>query len=143
MIRDYRVSDEAELLETWEAASAVAHPFLSDAFLKQERYNIPNVYLPHAQTWVWEADGRVVAFIALIGDEVGAIFVAPQSQRSGIGGALMDFARARRDRLELEVFEANAIGRAFYAKYGFAELSTSVHEATGLALIRLGLGGLP
>ena len=131
MIREYCSSDEAELLQTWEAASAVAHPFLSAAFLEQERHNIPNLYLPHAETWVWDDDGQVVAFIALIGDEVGAVFVRPGAQRRGIGGALTDCARKRRVRLELEVFEANAIGRAFYDKYGFETLSTSVHDGTG------------
>jgi putative acetyltransferase len=140
MIREYQTSDEAELLQTWEAASAVAHSFLSEAFLEQERHNIPNVYLPHAETWVWDDNGQVVAFLALIGNEVGAIFVAPQVQRRGIGQALMDFARERREQLELDVFEANAIGRAFYEKYGFEELSASVHEATGQRLLRLGIG---
>ena len=37
MIRAYRATDLEGLLESWAAASAVAHPFLSPEFLVQER----------------------------------------------------------------------------------------------------------
>jgi putative acetyltransferase len=55
----------------------VVHPFLSADFLDEERVSIPNVYLPKAETWVWETDGRVIGFISLLGNEVGALFVHP------------------------------------------------------------------
>ena len=56
----------------------------------------------------------MVGFISLLGDEVGGLFVAPTWHRQGIARALVDHARASRDHLELEVFEANEIGRAFW-----------------------------
>lgn len=139
MIRKYDEQDLDDLLSAWAAASEVAHPFLSPEFLASERENIPNLYLPNAETWVYEADGRVVAFIALIGNEVGAIFVDPKFQRSGIGQQLMDKARSLRETLEVEVFVANSIGRAFYAKYGFKPVEEKVHEPTGQDVLRLRL----
>ena len=139
LIREYRPSDLDDVLDTWEAASAVAHRFLAEEFLRQERHNIPNVYLPIAETWVWEVEGAVVGFIALIKNEVGAIFVHPSYHGSGIGRALMDKARALRGNLEVEVFERNAIGRAFYDRYGFVLLNKHVHEPTGQAVLRLAL----
>lgn len=139
MIRQYTPNDLPDLLETWEAASAVAHPFLSEEFLAAERENIPNLYLPNAETWVWEESGVVVGFIALIGNEVGAIFVHPNSQRNGIGAALLAKAGQLRGDLEVEVFAANAIGRSFYAKSGFVKICESIHEQTGNPLIRLRL----
>ena len=117
----------------------MAHPFLSPEFLASERENIPNLYLPNAETWVYEADGRVVAFIALIGNEVGAIFVHSDHQRTGIGQVLMDKAKSLREELEVEVFVANSIGRAFYAKYGFKPVEEKVHEPTGQDVLRLRL----
>jgi putative acetyltransferase len=126
-------------MRVWAAASAVAHPFLSEEFLERERHEIPNVHLPNAETWVWEASGRVVGFIALLGNEVGAIFVDPTVHRSGIGRALMDRARASRGELEVEVFKANTIGRAFYASYGFEPMREAVHGPTGLEILRLRL----
>lgn len=107
--------------------------------MEQERSNIPNVYLPQAETWVWEAGGRVVGFISLLGNEVGALFVDPNRQRSGIGAALIDKARALRGELEVEVFERNLVGRSFYAKAGFQLMQQKVHDQTGFDILRLRL----
>jgi putative acetyltransferase len=81
----------------------------------------------------------VVGFIALIGNEVGAIFVQPSHHRTGVGHRLMDTARELRGELEVEVFVANTIGRAFYAKYGFEAVEEQAHEATGQEVLRLRL----
>ena len=120
MIRKYRPGDRDAVLGVWAAASTLAHPFLDEEFLEQERREIRNTHLPNAETWVWESEGRVVGFISLIGIEVGAIFVEPGLQRSGIGSALMDHARRLRGKLEVEVFSENEIGRAFYASPDFS-----------------------
>jgi len=139
VIRKYQPADCEDVLRVWEEATAVAHPFLSEEFLELERHNIPNVYLPNAETWVWVADEQVVGFISLLGNEVGAIFVAPAFHRSGIGLALMDRARALRGALEVEVFERNLLGRAFYAKLGFELMHRKVHDQTGFEVMRLQL----
>jgi len=143
VIRRYQPTDLAAVMSVWEAASAVAHPFLPEAFLELERQAIPSVHLPRAETWVWNAEGGVVGFIALLGNEVGAIFVHPSFHGLGIGRALMDHARTLRGALEVEVFTANTIGRAFYARYGFRPMHERVHEQTGLAVLRLGLTAAP
>ena len=139
MIRKYKPEDCDAVVSVWAAASELAHPFLSEAFLQKERQEIVNNHLPNADTWVWEANGKVTGFISLVGNEVGAIFVDPKSARSGIGSALMDHARARHGELEVEVFEANSIGRAFYDKYGFREMTRKHHEQTGMQIVRLQL----
>jgi putative acetyltransferase len=137
VIREYAPDDLGDVLSAWESASAVAHPFLTKQFVDQERINIPELYLPNAETWVVEESGQVIGFIALIGNEVGAIFVDPQFHGTGAGRALMDKAQALRGDLEVEVFKENAIGRKFYARYGFELLTESIHEPTGNALLRL------
>jgi putative acetyltransferase len=139
VIRRYRPEDCDQVLDVWAAASAQAHPFLGESFLERERNEIRTVHLPRAETWVWEAGGRVAGFLSLLGNEVGAVFVDPDCQRSGIGQALMDHARARRGALEVEVFRDNAIGRAFYGKYGFRPASEGIHEPTGRRVVRLRL----
>lgn len=78
MIRAYQSTDLEELVCVWEAASALAHPFLPREFMELERKDIAHVHLPHADTWVWDVDGRVVGFVALLGREVGALFVDPR-----------------------------------------------------------------
>jgi putative acetyltransferase len=143
VIRIYQPGDGEELLDVWARASAVAHPFLSREFLDQERQSIRDVHLVNAETWVYEADGRLVGFVSLLGNEVGALFVEPAVHRSGIGRALIRHARTLRGALEVEVFERNLIGRAFYEKVGFEPLCRKLHHPTGLALLRLRLAGPP
>ncbi|QDT96447.1 GNAT family N-acetyltransferase [Gimesia aquarii] len=137
IIREYQAEDLNDLLYVWESASRLAHPFLTDEFLEQERDNIPNLYLPNAETWVIEQGGQVFGFIALLGNEVGAIFVKPEFHGTGAGKALMDKAQELRGDLEVEVFKENTIGQKFYARYGFQPLKESIHEPTGNQIMRL------
>ena len=141
MIRRYEEKDLSQLLEAWYSASQVGHPFLDEDFLEQERRDIAALYLPHAETWVYELDGVVVGFIALIGNNVGGIFVDAKFHRQGIGRALMDQARHMRQTLELNVFQDNLVGRKFYEKYGFSPVNESLDEATGFMQLRLRLNG--
>lgn len=140
MIRAFGEEDLEELLDVWYRASLIAHSFLSQEFLTVERREIADVWLPMAETMVYEADGRVVGFLALIGNEVGAVFVDPDYQGRGIGRSLMDRARESRQFLELDVFEANAVGRGFYDAYGFELVGRHIHEASGQPELRLRLG---
>lgn len=139
MIREYENKDLEDLLEAWYSASQVGHPFLSEDFFKQERINIADIRLPNAETWVYELNGVVVGFIALIENEVGAIFLDPMYHGKGIGRALMDHAKSIREELELDVFKDNVIGRNFYEKYGFKEEYEYLHKETGLMQLRLKL----
>ena len=137
MIRQYEDADLDSVLSSWENASKVAHPFLREEFQAQERKNIPELYIPNADTWVVEVDDQVVGFIALIGNEVGAIFLQPVHQGKKIGKLMMDKAKELHGDLEVEVFERNSIGRNFYAQYGFKLIEEKVHEPTGERLLRL------
>ena len=139
MIREYEKKDLEALLNAWYSASRAAHPFLDADFFEQERSNIADLYLPNAETWVYELDGVVVGFIALLGNEVGGLFVDTTFHGRGIGRALMDHVRLLRDVLELDVFEDNAVGRRFYERYGFATSHEHVHEETGFKQLRLRL----
>jgi putative acetyltransferase len=139
VIRPYTDADLTELLDVWYAASLVGHPFLSEEFLTAERELIADVWTPRAETIVYEDDGQVVGFLSLVGNEVGAIFVHPEHQGRGIGRALMDRARAAHPHLELDVFEANTVGRRFYDAYGFTFVRRHVNDETGLTQLRLRL----
>jgi putative acetyltransferase len=137
MIRPYRNADIEAILDIWEQASRVAHHFLADEFLAEERQNIRDKYIPAAQTWVWEDGGGPQGFMSLVGFEVGAIFVRPHQHNRGIGRALMDTAFSLHDYLELDVFEANSIGRRFYDRYGFTRVDRYIHDETGQPMLKL------
>ena len=139
MIRPFVGSDVVGLLDVWYRASLIAHPFLTEEFLERERVEIVERWLPMAETTVIQGDGRVVGFLSLIENEVGAIFVDPDFHRQGVGRALMDDARKRRPHLELSVFEANLIGRRFYEAYGFRTIERRIEETSGQPELRLRL----
>lgn len=138
-IRKYQPTDTEELLDAWYSASQVAHPFLDEDFLAREREIIASVYLPspESETWVHEEDGVVVGFISMLGNEVGGLFVHAAHQRKGIGQQLMDHAATLRMPLVLDVFKENTIGRSFYQKYGFVEISELFDEETQHHQIRM------
>ena len=136
-VRKYQDNDLKNVLSSWENASKLAHPILTDLFLAKEREKIPQLYLPVAETWVAELNVVVIGFISLLGNEVGAIFVQPEFHKTGTGRALMDKAVNLRGDLDVEVFEANTIGRRFYSDYGFESVAKKVHEETGNVLVRM------
>lgn len=142
MIRPYRESDLSELLDVWYRATKVAHTFLTDEFLEGERTAIADQYLPLAETWVYSFGGKVIGFVALIGDEIGGLFVDPAHHGHGFGRALVDYALDLRGRLEVDVFKENVVGRRFYDRYGFTIVSERVHDQTGHDLLRMRLEGL-
>jgi len=136
-IRQYQNSDLKNLMASWESANKLAHPFLKDDFVAQVRIDIPTLYIPNADTWVVEVDDKVVGFMALLGNEIGAIFLQPAYHGKRIGKALMDKAQELHGDLEVEVFEENLIGRKFYLSYGFEVVLEKVHEETGNKILRL------
>jgi putative acetyltransferase len=136
-VRQYADPDLESVLSAWEKASILAHPFLTAEFQDKVRHDIPNLYLPNADTWVAELNGAVIGFIALLDNEVGAIFVDPAFHGTGTGKALMDKAREIHGDLEVDVFRANTIGRQFYSRYGFKLLREETHAETGNAVLRL------
>ena len=64
-IRQYKESDLNAVLDSWEAATRLAHTFMTDKFIAQERMNIAEIYMPNTDTWVAELSGEVKGFVAL------------------------------------------------------------------------------
>jgi putative acetyltransferase len=110
---------------------------MTDEFIAQERINVAEIYMPNTDTWVVTVGGHVEGFIALMGNEVGALFLQPKHHGKGLGKALIDKAQALHGQLEVEVFKANSIGRKFYSRYGFEYLTEKMHEPTGQQVLRL------
>ena len=136
-IRQYQQADLNDLMSAWESANELAHSFLSKSLVEKVRHDIPNVYLPIADTWVVENNKKVIGFIALIGNEVGAIFVDTPFHGLGAGKALMHKAHSLHTTLEVEVFKDNLIGRKFYTSYGFELIKESLHAPSGRQVLRL------
>ena len=130
-LRKFKNSDLDEVMSVWENAQSLAHPFLTTEFIEKTRFEIPNVYIPFALTFVAENNSHVIGFISMIENEIGGLFVDPNSQGFGIGTALVDKGRGNYSSLIVEVFENNVIGRGFYKKYGFKFIEMKFHSESG------------
>ncbi|WP_456437127.1 GNAT family N-acetyltransferase [Psychroserpens sp.] len=137
MIRKYREKDLNIVLDIWYKSSTLAHSFLDSDFVKKVKKDMRELYLPNSKTWVYEEDYIVVGFISMIENEIGGLFVLPNYHSKGIGIQLVNFVKEFHNELEVEVFEKNPIGRAFYNKYGFQKIKQFVHKETGNNIIRL------
>ncbi len=137
MIRDFRTDDTDALVTVWKAASSIAHPFLSDDFIESEADNLRNIYLIHTQTRVIQTGEPAAGFIAMMGNEIGGLFLDPNLHGRGYGRALVNDISKRHRTIEVEVFERNSVGRRFYDRYGFKQIGKSIHQATGETILRL------
>lgn len=143
MIRKFQPSDTEALVAIWQSASSLAHPFLDEAFVAQEAVNLRTLHLPNAETWVLVEEDQPIGFVALVGDEIGGLFLEPSHHGKGLGRALVDHVVAIRNGLFVEVFEQNKIGRRFYDRYGFVEVGRYLHDASGESILRLRFTGPP
>ena len=137
IIRQYEDTDLEAVLSSWKNTQKIAHPFLPEDFQTQEMINIQERYLPSADTWVVEEDNIVVGFIALIGNEVGGLFLQPTHHGKKLGKMMVDKAQELHGDLVVDVFEKNLIGHDFYTKYGFKLVEDKIHEQTGEQVLRL------
>ena len=107
IIRKYETTDLDSVLSAWENTQKIAHSFLKEDFQTQEKKNIQELYLPNADTWVVEENHQVVGFIALIGDEIGGLFLQPDHHGKKLGKLMVDKAQELHGDIVVEVFTKN------------------------------------
>lgn len=116
-------TDTETLADIWYDASLLAHPFIGEVRLREQRQLVIDQYLPNAETWVACHQGEVIGFVSLLGNFIGAIFVAPGWQGLGAGRKLIAHALDLKRELLLEVYTENRQAVRFYASLGFQEIS--------------------
>lgn len=131
-IRGYRAVDMEALSAIWFDASRIAHPFIGETRLREQRVLIETIYLPQAETLVAVHRGDPAGFISLMDDFIGGLFVCPRHQGAGIGRTLIEHAIESREQLQLEVYTANTGACAFYRSLGFVETGRRQSDDQGL-----------
>jgi len=137
MIRKHTPNDAQAILDIWYQASTLAHPFLDDAFVEFLKTAMRDMYIPDSETWVYEENNTILGFISMMDNEIGGLFVLPNNQGKGIGTQLVNFIKPFHTTLEVEVFDKNSIGRGFYDKYGFKQISQYFHPESNQEVLRL------
>ncbi|WP_299146634.1 GNAT family N-acetyltransferase [uncultured Tateyamaria sp.] len=141
MIREYTENDTDALITIWEKANALAHPFLAAEFVAFVKDAMRSTYLPNAETWVLEVDGQPIGFIAMIGNEIGGLFLDPECHGRGQGRAMVDHIMNLKGPLQVEVFKDNKVGRPFYERYGFEYVEEYLHEQSGAISVKMSMPG--
>ena len=81
--------------------------------------------VPQHESWVAiDADGVVVALMALSADMIEQLYVAPAWIGRGLGRRLLALAKERRPAgLDLYCFQVNGRARQFYEREGFGAVA--------------------
>jgi GNAT superfamily N-acetyltransferase len=126
-LRPATPSDADAIADIFLAARKAAMPFLPDLHSDEEtREWIRDVVLVRDEVWVAAAGERVDGFLAMNGDVLAHLYVAPRLHGGGVGSAL--FAKAKQLRPEgfkLWVFQRNTQARGFYEARGMRVVETT------------------
>ena len=95
--------------------------------------------LPQAELYVHEnkAPRQIDGFIGLTENHIEGIFVAKSARSKGIGKALLEYAKSRKPRLTLSVYQKNERALAFYRREKFVVQSEGIDEDTNEADIQM------
>ena len=134
MIRKFETRDLDAVMQVWLEGNLDAHPFIPASFWAGH-FEMVRDLLPQAELYVhedantWQIDG----FIGLTENHIEGIFVAKAARSKGIGKALLEYAKSRKPRLDLSVYQKNERALAFYRREQFIVQSEGIDEDTNEA----------
>lgn len=118
-LRRARPDDGPEIAEVWLRSRRAAEIPASVHSDDDVRRWVSDILLARCDVWVALAAGRPVGLMALLGEELGQLYVAPEHQRHGHGTRLLQLAQTRQDSLTLWTFVSNVLAQRFYEAHGF------------------------
>lgn len=131
MIRAFRKTDLAALMQIWLNTNIRAHDFIPASYWTGHLETV-QALLPQAELYVYEdkASGEALGFIGLTDDYIAGIFVKEAAQSKGIGKLLLDHVKALKTKLRLNVYQKNKRAVAFYRREQFLVKSESIDGDT-------------
>lgn len=129
MIRKLDNKDVNRIMEIWLESTIKAHSFIEKEYWQSNYNTVKDVYIPIAETYVYEENDVIKGFISIIDKEfIGALFVDNDYQGLGVGSKLINFVLNKHDTLSLAVYKENLKSVRFYKKMGFEILSEEINE---------------
>lgn len=131
-IRLSSATDAPALTEIWRASVRATHDFLSPEDFREIETLVSEHYLPNAEVWVIEDDGRSVGFMGLTDNQIDSLFIAVDQRGKGIGKRLIAHAQSLNGgTLTVDVNEQNVQAVGFYRHMGFIETGRSETDDQG------------
>ena len=138
MIRKFESRDLDAVMQIWLHGNLDAHPFIPASFWT-DHFEMVRDMLPQAELYVHEneATRQIDGFIGLTENHIEGIFVAKAARSKGISKALLKYAKSRKPRLTLGVYQKNERALAFYQREQFVVHSEGIDEDTNEAEIQM------
>lgn len=98
-----------------------------------ERYALlsPEEMLGAGTVYIYEDNQEIQGFIGLNDEYIEGIFVSDEMQSQGIGKILLNYAKDKRNKLLLNVYQKNTQAISFYKREGFEIQYSGLDESTG------------
>ena len=130
MIRELRKADIDKVANIWLDTNITAHYFIPEQYWKSN-FELVKELLLQATVYVYEDNQEIRGFIGLNDEYVEGIFVSGEMQSLGIGKLLLNYAKDKRNKLFLNVYQKNAWAITFYQREGFEIQHSGLDEAAG------------
>lgn len=130
MIRVLEEKDVDTVAKIWLETNIKTHDFIASNYWKEYYEIIKDMFL-QAEVYVYEIEKEIMGFIGLDKEYIEGIFVLDQYQKRGIGKALLNHVKAKKEHLSLNVYQKNLNAIFFYQREGFCVQYEDVDENTG------------
>ena len=130
MIRVLEEKDVDTVAKIWLETNIKAHDFIASNYWKEHYEIIKDMFL-QAEVYLYEIEKEIMGFIGLDKEYIEGIFVLDQYQKRGIGKALLNHVKAKKEHLSLNVYQKNLNAILFYQREGFCVQYEDVDKNTG------------
>ena len=133
MIRKMRREDMSTVLDIWLAGNLQAHPFIPQEYWQSHLEKMERDYLPAADVFVYaDEEGQPIkSFMGIVNESyIAGIFVKESARSKGIGKQLLDYAKERKTKLSLSVYQKNRRAVRFYQREHFIIQAENIDNET-------------
>lgn len=129
MIRVLEEKDVDTVAKIWLETNIKTHDFIASNYWKEHYEIIKDIFL-QAEIYVYEIEKEIMGFIGLDKEHIEGIFVLDQYQKRGIGKALLNHVKAKKEHLSLNVYQKNLNAILFYQRESFCVQYEDVDKNT-------------
>lgn len=126
-VREYNSKDLDNIMEIWVNTNIEAHNFIDEKYWR-DNFDMVKEMMPSAELYAFEEESEIKGFVGLMENYIAGIFVKGDNKSKGIGKALLDFIKTKRDELNLSVYEKNTRATEFYKREGFVVVDKNIEE---------------
>lgn len=129
MIRKFEEYDIDEIMRIWQNENMKAHKFIPEEYW-QINYNYVKEIIPNTEIYVYVLEQQIIGFIGINDNYIEGIFIDSKHQHNGIGRALLNKVKEKRNNLKLKVYQRNTNAMNFYKNNGFIKKEENIDTDT-------------